>query len=218
VNDPDPETLFWRVGYFTAPVDFAPLARYEFNHRFDDVKRRFRSIYCAETAATALRELLCDYRPNAEAIRLHVERYGPDAVEDIPSQPVTASWRRQNVLQRVRMQLGGSLVDLIDVATRQTVETAHAGLLAAYGLDHLDMAQVMTKDRVVTQTIASRLYDEGAAAIRFASRLDGAPCIAVLEGRGRLEGVDAAIPLSDPPPQALVDVCGTWGLRLEPTD
>ena len=218
MRDPDPKTLFWRVGYFTSPVDFAPRARYEFNHRFDDVKRRFRSVYCAETAATALRELLCDYRPNAEAIRLHVERYGPEAIEDIPSKPVTASWRRQNVLQRVRIALDGFVADLTDVATRQTVETAHAGLLVAHGLDHLDMAQVMTRDRVVTQTIASSLYDQGAGAIRFASRLDGAPCIAVLEGRGRLEGVEAAISLSDPPPQVLVDVCGKWGLLLEPTD
>lgn len=116
------------------------------------------------------------------------------------------------------MRLGGSLVDLTDVAMRQTVERAHADLFLAHGLDHLDIAQVMTKDRVVTQTIASRLYDQGAGAIRLASRLDGAPCIAVLEGRGRLEGLDAAIPLSDPPPQVLVDVCATWGLLLEPTD
>jgi hypothetical protein len=40
-----------------------------FNHRFDDAQQRFRSIYVAELAETALREVLADLRPKAVAIR-----------------------------------------------------------------------------------------------------------------------------------------------------
>jgi len=35
-------------------------------------------------------------------------------VKDIPSQPVTQSWRRQHVLAQVRLDRDGPLLDLCD--------------------------------------------------------------------------------------------------------
>lgn len=55
-----PDRAYWRVGYHADPAGFVPLELSTFNHRFDDVQRRFRSIYVAELAETALREVLAD--------------------------------------------------------------------------------------------------------------------------------------------------------------
>src|ERR1700739_751721 len=58
----------------------------------------FRTLYCADLAETCLREVLADFRPNLGALRRHVERYGLEAAQDFTEKPVTAQWRRQQVL------------------------------------------------------------------------------------------------------------------------
>lgn len=94
----------WRVGHHAVPLEFTPLDIYAFNHRFDDTAElhRFRTMYFA------------DFRPNLTARQRHIERYGPEAVDDIPTEPVTAKWRRENVLVSARLELEGELVDLFD--------------------------------------------------------------------------------------------------------
>lgn len=152
----------WRVGHHRAPVDFAPLDLYGFSHRFDDLDRRFRTLYMAELEVTGLREVLADFRPNLAARQRHIERYGPEAAGDFPVAPVTAKWRRENVLVQARLELDGSAVDLFDADIRQELEERHAALLVEYGLEHLDLGEITTKRRTVTQTIAGDLYDRGA--------------------------------------------------------
>lgn len=125
-----PDRAYWRVGYHADADGFVPLELCTFNHRFDDVKQRFRSIYAAGLAETALREVLADLRPKAAAIRRYVERFGPDAADDVPALPVTASWRQQHVLVQVRPVLDGPLIDLCDTNVRYEVELEHAALLA----------------------------------------------------------------------------------------
>jgi hypothetical protein len=188
-----------------------------FNHRFDDAQHRFRSIYVAELAETALREVLADLRPKAAAIRRYVERFGPDAADDVPALTVTASWRQQHVLIQVHVVLDGPLIDLCDADVRYEVELEHAALLDAHGMDHLDLSQITADKRPVTQTIAADLHDRrGAAGIRFPSRLDGNACVVVFEGRGGLEIVAEPVALTDPAPPALQTVCAGWRLALQP--
>jgi hypothetical protein len=108
------------------------------------------------------------------------------------------------------------MIDLNDVATRQEIEDRHDRLLVDYGLQHLDLHEITTSRRPVTQTIAAELFDGGAAAIRFPSRLDGNACVALFEGRGTATAIEAPIALTDPPPQPLTNVTEPWGLLLEP--
>jgi hypothetical protein len=122
-----PERAFWRVGYHADPAGFVPVELCTFNHRFDDVQQRFRSIYAAELSETALREVLADLRPKAAAIRRYVERFGPDAADDVPALPVTASWRQQHVLVQVRLELDGPLIDLCDTAPRAAPPASPTG-------------------------------------------------------------------------------------------
>jgi hypothetical protein len=67
-----------------------------------------------------------------------------------------------------------------------------------------------------TQTIATDLFDRGASAVRFPSRLDGNPCIAYFEKRGNVSAAGDPIPLTDPPPEALTTVAATWGSCSSP--
>jgi hypothetical protein len=215
-DEPDAGQALWRVGYHLDPLGFTPHALYGFNHRFDDIQRRFRTLYFAELPETCLREVLADFRPNLAARQRHIQRYGPDAAEDFADTPVTAQWRVQHVLVSALVRFDGPLIDLNDVATRQEIEDQHARLLLDYGLQHLDLHEITTSRRPVTQTIAGELFDRGAAAIRFPSRLDGNACVALFEGRGSPSALERPIALTDPPPQQLINVTEPWALALEP--
>jgi hypothetical protein len=206
----------WRVGYHADPLAFTPLKLYGFSHRFDDAIRRFRTLYCAESPETCLREVQAEFRPNLGALRRYVERYGPAAARDIPSETVTARWRAQHILVPV-LGLDGPLIDLTDVVVRQAVEERHVELLV-HGLRHLDLHEITTSRRIITQTIAADLFDRGYSAVRFPSRLDGQGCIALFEGRGTVSPVGASIALTDPAPEPLTHVTTPWGLELEATD
>jgi RES domain-containing protein len=187
---------YWRVGNHADPVGFIPLELCAWNYRFDDVKHRFRSVYAAELAETAIREVLADLRPKAAAIRRYVEKFGPDAAGDVPGQPVTESWRQQHILVETRAMLEGALIDLCDANVRYEVELHHAELLDTHGMDHLDLSEITAQRRTVTQTIAADLHDRlGASGVRFPSRLDGNPCIALFEGRGALDVVAEPVAL-----------------------
>jgi hypothetical protein len=206
----------WRVGHRSDPLAFTPLDLYEWNHRFDDARRRFRTLYCAEDPKTSLREVLAEFRPNAGAIWEFLDVFGEEAIADLAVHPVSASWREQHVLAPARVQLDGPIIDLHDLTVRYDLERRHAALLAEHGLEHLDLHEITSRRRIVTQTIAGDLFNRlDAAAVRYPSRLDGNPALAVFEGRGELRPAGEPIELTDPPPAPLVAVCEEWELSLE---
>lgn len=183
-----PDDIVWRVGYAAHPLGFVPRDRSEFGHRFDDHGRRFRSLYVALLPETCRREVLADVRPNAAARRRFLETFGEGAAEDLPKATVTAAWRAKNVLAPARIVVDhGRVIDLTDTTDRHEIEVRNAALLEAHGMDHLDMHEITTRRRIVTQTIAADAYFELAAAvIRFPSSRDGNPCHVLLEGRAHL--------------------------------
>ncbi len=98
----------------------------------------------------------------------------------LPSQPITPAWRRENVLAPVRLRLEGGICDLTDVTQRQGVEEQHVDLLLHHDMRHLNLHDITTNRRVVTQTVAAGIYDDGAAAILL---LLPAPWMAILVSR-----------------------------------
>jgi hypothetical protein len=207
----------WRVGHHADPLAFTPFELCSWNHRFDDRDRRFRTIYCSESPETSLREVLADLRPNLAAQQRFAEAMGPGALEDLLGAPVTARWRQEHLLASARMTLEGELIDLTEPEDRADLEKRHAALLLEHGLEHLDLHEITARRRVVTQTIAADLFDRGAGALRFPSRLDGQPALALFEGRAELVETGEPIALVDPAPAPLLTVCAEWGLALEPT-
>lgn len=210
----DRSRILWRVGYHSDPLGYPPLPQY--NHRFDDCRHQFRSMYAADLQETALREVLTDFRPSAKAIAAYVAVFGVEAAADIPGRPVTAAWRQHNVLAPVYLDLDGPLIDLTDHTVLHELELRHAAALAAVGMAHLDMHEVTTRVRSVTQQIATDVYERlKAAAIRFPSSRDGNVCFAVFEGRGTLVAAGEPILLTDPAPEALRKVAASWKLELQ---
>lgn len=209
----------WRVGHRGDPLAFTPFEICAWNHRFDDVQRRFRTIYCAERPETSLREVLADLRPNLEARLAFAEAFGVAALDDLPLAPVTARWREEHLLAPAAIVRSGELIDLTEPAIRAELERRHAALLVEHGLQHLDLHEITARRRVVTQTIATDLFDNyGAAALRFPSRLDGQPALVVFEGRAELVEAGEPVALTDPAPEVFIRVCEEWGLEREPTE
>jgi len=214
------DQLLWRVGHIRDPLGFPPRDVHEWSHRFDDLHRRWRTVYCAWTAETALREVLADLRPNAATIARFLERLGPDAAEELPSAAVTRAWRQHNVLVPVRIELldDATVLDLTDVHVCRRLEALHAQLLVAHGIGRLDLHEITTRRREVTRAIATRAYDEErVGVVRYPSSIDlsAMPCFAVIEGRARLVAAGEPLSLTDPPPQALENVAAGWKMPLE---
>jgi hypothetical protein len=208
----------WRVGHRSDPLAYTPPEICSWNHRFDDRERRFRTIYCAEHPETSLREVLADLRPNLGARKAFADAFGAEALEDLTAAPVTAKWREEHLLVSARMALDGELADLTRPEVRAELEDQHAALLLDHGLEHLDLHEITARRRVVTQSIAADLFEHGVAALRFPSRLDGLPALALFEGRAELEQVGEPIKLTDPAPEPLLVVSREWSLAMEPTE
>ena len=133
-----------------------------------------------------------------------------------PAQLVAAQWRADRRVARARIETSEELfVDLEDLAVRRELEERHAPLLAAHGMRHLDLAQLRSDQRVVTQTIALELHAEGKAGVLYGSTLDNEQCVAIFEGRASLQpyGPTHAIAADD---QDLLSVCRAWKLEIEP--
>ena len=189
------------------PRDFC-----SWHHRFDDPKREYRTLYCAEQKITCLREVLADLRPNVKALAEFANLFGDSP--RIPAGEVSEAWRRRHALAPAAISIEqGAVVDLDDVPARERLARRHARLLAAHGMEHLDISEVRSRTRPVTQAISRSLYEEGAAGVRFRSNLDDQPCTALFEGRGRLEPTGAPIVLTRDVPE-LLQVCTEYLLVL----
>ncbi|HZJ51971.1 MAG TPA: RES family NAD+ phosphorylase [Actinomycetota bacterium] len=176
------------MGYAAASIALAPHHLYGWQNRFDDPERAYRTLYCATERLTCLYEVLADIRPNTAMLVEWAQLYGGAGLGDLRlAGRITWEWRRQRTLAEALVILDGEFADLDDVVVRAELEARHAPLLAEHGMQHLDISQVRSKSRNVTQTISRSLYEEGYAGLRFRSNLDDAECFALFEGRARLE-------------------------------
>jgi RES domain len=186
--------------------------------RFDDPRKhlsptaRFRTLYFARRRVTALRETLQDLRPDTRTRADYRSLFGVD-----PPDPILPwQWRADRRIARARISAADEeIIDLENLEVRRRLEEAYAPLLAAHGMRHLDISQLRSEQRVVTQTIALELWAQGRAGIAYASNLDGQPCVAIFEGRTSISryGPGGRVAADDPD---LVAVAAPWLLRIEP--
>ena len=185
-------------------------------HRWDDPEREYRTIYCAEAALTCLREVLADLRPNAKAIAELKELFGDDTPALRGVGEVAAEWREAHVLCPAHAVGSHEFCDLdAEVELRNELEHELILLLVERELDHLDIAQVRSRDRIVTQAMSRALYERRYGGVRFGSNLDDRPCYALFEGRAELERSGDPLEL-EPDLEPLRHVCDEFGLRLMP--
>lgn len=205
-------SMAWRVGHVSAPLDFPPRDVLSWSNRFDDPDKSFRTLYCAKNRLTAFRETLADFRPNAKVRADYRDKFG----EDLPASKITPAWRRERVLAGgVIRVLQNELVDVDNPTLRQQFEKTYADLLVRHGMDHLDIAQIRSKERPITQAVTRFVAGRGSAGVVYGSNLDNQPCAALFEARARLDSV----PGSDPEPLTashpdLVAVCKEFDLLI----
>ena len=205
------------MGWHDSPTDYPPRELCSWQNRFDDPERDYRTLYCANTIVTCMREVLADLRPNAVAradfARWQIDQGVPAEALAEPARRVTMRWREEHVLVAVELDRDGPLADIDDVSLRSELERAHGGLLREHGMAHLDISEVRSKSRPVTQAISRDLFDHGAAGLIFGSNLDDGRCAVAFEGRCTLEATADPVPLSEDLPE-LLQVCREYGLLL----
>jgi hypothetical protein len=204
----------WRVGHRDSPLDFVPRHLCSWHHRWDDPEREYRTIYCAETALTCLREVLADFRPNAKAIAELQALFGESTLALEGVGQVAAEWRDAHELWPALAVTEDEFCHLdAEVELRTELERELATLLALHDMDHLDITHVRSRDRIVTQTVSRELYERRYAGVRFGSNLDDQPCYALFEGRAELapNGEPSAL---TPELEPLRRVCDELGLAL----
>jgi RES domain len=186
-------------------------------HRWDDPERVYRTIYCAETELTCLREVLADLRPNAKAIAELKELFGDATPAMRGVGEVAAEWREAHLLCPALAVSRREFCDLdAEVELRNELEHELALLLAMHDMDHLDISQVRSRDRFVTQKVSRELYERQYAGVRFGSNLDDRQCYALFEGRAELVGNGDSLELT-PALELLRQVCDEFGLRMVTT-
>lgn len=80
----------------------------------------------------------------------------------MPRTVIPAQWRVDRRIAKARIPLDDDgVVDLEDLTVRRMLEERHAPLLAAYGVRHLDISQLRSRQRIVTQTIGLELFAAG---------------------------------------------------------
>jgi len=170
-------------------------------------------LYCAEHPETCLAEVLADLRPSTKMLADLAGVMGQVPDVTAAAGVVEPSWRHVHALQAARPRLDGELADVEQLALRIELERRHARLLASHGMEQLNISEIRSRTRIVTQTIGRDLYERGHAGVAFSSNVDGEPCFALFEGRAELEPAAEPIPMADDV-AVLRDVCARLGLVL----
>ena len=188
-------------------------------HRFDDPRREYRTLYSAEGLLTALREVLAPLRPDAVA-RAEYARYQLDQgipLDEIaePTRRLKKSWRAEHVWLPVKLVREGPIVDIDAVGLREELARSHADLLKEHGMDHLDISEIRSTNRPVTQAMGRDLYERDVAGLTFGSNRDNCRCLVIFEGRAELMPTGEPISLLEDIPE-LTQVAREYGLLLDP--
>jgi hypothetical protein len=197
------------VGYFESPLDLPPHAYWAGCGRYDDPRREFRTLYCAPSPLTCLREKLAPFRLS---LKMSEERR---RLGKPTSTRVTLEWRTANALAAGRLEFReGRLIPIYEPAVRSRLEERLHDFLVSLRVSRLDLNEVQGSRRKLTQAIARLLYEEGEAGIMYQSRFDGQICCALFEGRVRLIPTEEANLLSAAIPE-FEQVCEEFRLVVE---
>lgn len=131
-----------------------------------------------------------------------------------PPGSIARQWRHERRVGRARIDVDPTLiVDLEDLTVRRELEEKHAALLAAHGMRHLDISQLRSSQRIVTQTIALDLHGSGHAGVAYRSNIDSQACVAIFEQRAVIRpwGAGQSIERDD---VDLVAVAKDWKLEI----
>jgi hypothetical protein len=185
-----PDAGVWRVGRAPDPLGASqPLSADDLDNpktgnRFDSPLGSYQMLYFSSSLEGCFGETLARFRPDVGLLKVigtEWQDLGFMGIGDVPR-----DWRQKRLAVRVRFPsdparfpAGIDFLDVDSIATRETLRSELAGILAYYNLSDADAATVYSNDRRVTRWIGQWAYDahdeQGKplyAGIRYSSRLD----------------------------------------------
>lgn len=169
-----PTTVLYRVGTMPAPAELPPMEVLErpARHRFDDPKRRFRTLYTAENRRGAYLEKLAWMRPDLTTIAQEQAMEG--APTERPPDVLPASLMASLGVATLRVERVPKqrFLDFRHAATWGRLREELAGQLAVLGLADLDASHVLSAKRDFTQAVAGWAFEQGFNGVVYQSRYD----------------------------------------------
>ena len=111
--------------------------------------------------------MLADLRPNTKMLAELAELMGESPELLQAAGVVEPSWQALRALQAARPVLDGELADVEDLGLRGEFERRHASLLAAHGIEHLNISEIRSRSRTVTQKTGATSTRTATPAWRF---------------------------------------------------
>jgi hypothetical protein len=207
----DPPSALHRVGRLPNPLLLAPVDNQTWKGRFDDARRRRRTLYAAEDPQTCYFERLQKFRPSLELLAL-LEQIRTRAEEQ-----ETPAENPEALDYEILMAEAGTLdsdyfqkyarvaflpepsqlwLDLRDSDVLRQLRSRMAPWLHANRIEDFDFSDVVARDKRVTQHIASLAIDSNLAGVISLSRLNAPKsCWAIFEG-AKLQPHATRIPIT----------------------
>ncbi len=174
-----PVAPLYRIGWSPNPLAWPPRA-YIGSERFDDPRRRFRTLYAAEQRRACFVETLAQYRADLQQLAAEAVVASGERREEPPRVPI--AWCDERRVGRFRLQPGQPWLDLRAFETREALRRQVARKLLDLGLADLDVSVALATNRALSQAIARWAYEHGYHGIAYTSRFDVAfNCWAVFD-------------------------------------
>jgi hypothetical protein len=182
-----PSFPLYRVGRAPDPLAWPPI-EFTGGGRFDDPRREYRVLYCAERKSGCFIETLAQFRPSLDVLaRLRAMRDGNHG-DDAPTSGVVADdWHLKRMIGTLRLVEGQRFLDLRHPQTLEFLrrELPELILAAQTGMPNpdLDMSTVLSTNRRLTQALSRWVHEQGLNGVVYLSRFDvSEACWALLEG------------------------------------
>lgn len=204
-----PRVELFRIGHLPDPLAWPPKEVHGAG-RFDDPLGEYRVLYAGQRR-TCFLETLAAFRPSVDALAALQAVRNTD--EPLPVTTVPAGWYRTRAVSRLRLLGGQRWLDVRAADTLEVLRGELAANLAEWRMTDLDLSDVMSRDRRLTQAISRWAYDEGFHGVVYSSRFGaGASLWAIFEG-AQFEAVGVAQPILPDDPDLLA-VATLFGLAV----
>jgi hypothetical protein len=209
--------LVWRLGHPDDPFGFVPRSLCSWSYRFDDPVKEYRTLYVAEDRLTCFLEVFQDLRPNAAAIALYSQMEDAGDGMDLHEAGILTRTHLENrglSPAKIRPE-AVRLLAVEDLRVRRDLTKNLAPTLVAQSVNYLDLGEIRSDNRALTQAISRQAYEEGYHMLMFSSKIDGRPCFVLFENRSHLQQAGEPEPLAPDLPE-IQTICELFSLRYRP--
>jgi hypothetical protein len=203
-----PRVELYRIGHLPDPLAWPP-EEVRGAGRFDDPLAEYRVLYAGQRR-TCFLETLAWLRPSIETLAAMRAVTGTD--EPVLSSPIPPDWYQKRAVAALLLRPGQRWLDVRATETHGALRVELADELAAWGLTDLDLGDMLSRNRRLTQRISRWAYEHDYRGIVYASRFNaGANLWAIFEG-AQFDAVGVPQPILPDDPD-LIEAARLFGLE-----